>query len=90
MGKRAGRGRPREIEDGLSFGMKYPADMLARLDRLAGKIGISRSQLIRNLLEIALDDAEVLESLGVFTLASWIRAMKESMRERRDEVLQTA
>lgn len=88
MGKRAGRGRPTEITNGVDMGIRFSAAMIERLDRLADKIGISRAQMIRNLLEVALDDAELLDGVGAFTLAKWFEAMREGMRERRDHVLQ--
>jgi len=58
MGKRTGKGRPKEMEDAVGMGIILTKTLTDRLDKIADSIGISRSQLIRNLLEVAIEDAE--------------------------------
>jgi hypothetical protein len=60
-------------------------------EKLAGKLFITRSQLMANALDIALDDFHMLEALGVVRAVGGIRKAKKFMEEwqsRREEISQ--
>lgn len=48
-----------------------------RVDALAAKIGVSRSQMIRNLAMVGYEDAKILDAFGVYTL---IRKVEDAWR----------
>lgn len=56
------------------------AKTIAEIDRLAEKVGISRSRLIRNLLLMGLDDAKTLDAFGLFTLIRKLEGMMSKDR----------
>jgi predicted transcriptional regulator len=74
------------MEDRKNLTVHVSGETVDRLDRIADKIGISRTQLIRNLLECALDETEQLEAVGLITLTKWTRTLQERLREKRAEV----
>lgn len=47
--------------------------ILDEVDRLSEKIGISRSQLINNILTMGVGDVKILEKVGLIDLAAIIR-----------------
>jgi hypothetical protein len=67
--------------------MYLDVDTICEIDRLAEKVGISRSRLARNLLLMGLDDAKTLDAFGIFTL---IRKWESLKGSRGKEELQTA
>lgn len=82
MGKTVRRGRPREVVEAVSSGLLIPKDLCERLDRIASKIGISRSQLIRNLVEVGIEEVEAMDALGLIGMMNWMRAIQEKLHER--------
>lgn len=82
MGKTVRRGRPREVVEAVSSGLLIPKDLCERLDRVASKIGISRSQLIRNLVEVGIGEVEAMDALGLIGMMNWMRAIQEKLHER--------
>jgi predicted DNA-binding protein len=86
MGKRAGRGRPKEMENPKGMTVLVAGEVMDRLDRIADKIGISRTQLVRNIVESGLEEVEALDALGLFAVMKWTEAMKERLRERLSQV----
>jgi hypothetical protein len=62
-------------------------------ERLAGKMFMSRSQLMGNALELGLSDMHALEALGVVRALGGVRKAQEHLREwreRQDAILQRA
>lgn len=49
---------------------------LVKVDKIASKLGISRSALIRNLVKMGLDDAVVMNNVGVVDIMGAIRRHK--------------
>ena len=47
------------------YTVQLDPDFVAKLDVLADKVGVSRSQLMRNLMESAYEDTVMLESIGL-------------------------
>ncbi len=49
------------------YTVQLEPEFVAQIDKLADKLGLSRSQLMRNFLHTAYDDAIVLDKLGILT-----------------------
>lgn len=47
------------------YTVQLEPEFVAQLDKLAAKIGLTRSQLMRNLLHVAYDDVIVLDKIGL-------------------------
>jgi len=56
-------------------------DLLEKLDYLANKMGLSRNQLMNNLLTLGADDLLTLDKLGVIRFGVGIRSVMEKLRE---------
>jgi hypothetical protein len=54
-------------------------------EKLAGKMFMTRSQLMANALEIALDDIHMLEALGIVRVCGGIRKAQVFMEEWRNK-----
>lgn len=70
----------------MSTSQKRPGKMLGfyadetideRLTRMADKAKISKSQLVKNLVECALDQMEAMDRVGLLTLGVFFRDFKE-------------
>ncbi len=62
------------------------AGMNDELDRLAEKIGITKSKLINNLLEIELGEIGLLEKLGLVDFSLMLRHMKDYLVMWREKM----
>lgn len=60
-----------------AYTVQLDPEFVAKIDRLADKLGISRSQLMGNLLQTAYEEAETLDRLGVLTATRAIRDLAE-------------
>lgn len=60
---------------------------IEELDKFAGKMGLSRNQLMNNLLRIGLEDLTVLDRLGIVRVGVGIRTMFEKLRPADEEAL---
>jgi len=63
--------------------------VLDQLDKYADKMGLSRNQLINNLLTIGLDDLKTLDRMGLIRLGYGLRTMIEKLREPSGEMQPT-
>lgn len=72
-------------EDGVAVACWIDRGTADRFDRIAKKLNISKSRLGRNLLMSGLDDAEVLDSMGLLTLANMIEETKKRIRIMKEE-----
>ena len=52
-----------------------------RIDRLAAQRKMTRTQLMRNLILIGLDDAELLQKTGVLTFAEFNKDFMSTVKE---------
>lgn len=88
MGITAGRkgGRPREIEKPLNVGFLIAGETNERLEIVAKEIGISKAQLIRNLVETGLEEVECMRAAGLLAAVRWTRTLRGRLREKRAEV----
>jgi len=55
------------------------ADILERVDKLAKKVGVSRSQMVENLLSVALEDAELFEKFRILSIVAQVRKIAEDL-----------
>lgn len=56
-----------------------------KIERISRKLGMTDSHLMKNLLLCGLQDAELLEKMGVLTLAMLLRKAKENMEQTAEE-----
>ena len=61
-------------------------ETVAELDRIAKKIHMSRSRLARNLMEAGLEDARLLDLMGLLTLMHKMETLAEKWREKRGDL----
>jgi predicted DNA-binding protein len=57
--------------------IKLDSDWLNRLDRLADRAGISRRQLMKNMVNVGLDQLKVLKKIGFFKVGLLVRQVSE-------------
>lgn len=57
-------------------------DELAKVDRLADKAGLTRSQYIRNLIATGVEEVEVMEKFGIIRAVITIRDIAEWMGDK--------
>lgn len=56
-------------------------EFVAKLDAMAEKLGLSRSQLMRNLLQAAYDDAVMLDKIGILAAVQFGQKLISKIRE---------
>jgi len=56
-----------------------------RITSIAKKLGVSNSHLIKNLALCGLDDAELLDKLGILTIGLLIKKTKEKLQSLAEE-----
>lgn len=57
-----------------------------QVDALANKIGITRSQMLRNLAMAGYDDAKILDAFGLFTLIRKIENMRKEFHGSSEQL----
>ena len=65
-----------------NFTVQLEPELVAKIDKLAEKLGMSRGQLMRNCLISGFDDAVMLDRLGVLQAINYtsrLREFKESI-----------
>ena len=60
--------RPRKMEKGIPVTLWLDEPVVAEIDRLADQINLSRSRFIRNLVASGLQDAKLMDMMGLFKL----------------------
>ena len=77
-----GMGRPKKgCETRERYSVMIEPSAIAEIDRLAERVGLSRSQLMRNLVLYGLGDLLGVERFGFLRLAVEFRRMKERLSE---------
>jgi len=56
-------------------------DVIERIDRLAEKLGHTRSQMMRNMLLQGLEDAEMVDNTGIFTAVRFSKGIITKIKE---------
>lgn len=62
--------------------IRYTKEMSDKLDYYAEKMGLSKNQLMVNLLSCEIDELAVLDKLGVLRFGSGVRNLLEAYRSR--------
>jgi metal-responsive CopG/Arc/MetJ family transcriptional regulator len=60
-----------------TFSLTLDPEVMDRVDEAAQTFGISRSQMVNNLLEIALMDYDVIKKLKLTNIAKFLSALRE-------------
>lgn len=63
------------------YNVQLEDDVVERIDKLAAKLELNRSQLLRNFILGGLDDAEILDKTGVFTAVVFSRNLIRKFKE---------
>lgn len=70
---------------GKIIGIYADVDLDERLTRMAEKAKLSKSQLAKNFLEVALDQMESLDRIGLLGLTVFFRDFKENFSKAAQE-----
>jgi predicted DNA-binding protein len=75
-----------------NFAFRIDQETIDRLDVLAAKIGCTRSKMLRNCLDLGIEDVETFDKLGLLKAATsirdfsiWIKSGKHHRMLARDE-----
>jgi len=66
-----------KIGDEKTTTVKLDSDWLRRLDDLAKRAGLSRRQLMKNMMDVGIDKINVLKMLGFFKIGLLVRHINE-------------
>lgn len=58
------------------------AELLEKIDKMAGEFDVNRSQFIENLVSVGLSDAELLKKLGFVDVAKLVIKLKDKLDKR--------
>ena len=81
-GKKGTRDRKSKVMTVTTY---FDESFVEQLDALADKIGIPRSQMVRNLTMMAYEDAKILDAFGLFTLVRKIEDMRRDFYGPREQ-----
>lgn len=82
--------RPKGNKVGMAITVWMDEKDVARIDRLADSLGLSRSRMVSNLAKAGLEDAEVMDAFGVFSLVRRIESGLDKFSQKRAEALPPA
>jgi len=57
--------------------VRLSKEEMARIEKVANKLGTPKARLIRNLALVGLEDAELLDKIGAFDLIKLIEKLRE-------------
>jgi|WetSurMetagenome_2_1015567.scaffolds.fasta_scaffold691931_1 hypothetical protein len=66
-----------------AYTVQLDPDFIEKIDKLADKLGLSRSQFMGNLLQSAYEDVAILDKLGLLTASRTISDLKEKYLGRK-------
>ena len=69
----------------IKFEVRFSKSEMERIEKVAKKLEIPKSRLIRNLTLVGLEDAELLQKIGAFELIKVINKMKETLKKLQEE-----
>lgn len=58
---------------------------LGEIDRLAAKIELTRSELVRNIIDVGLDQVKMLDSTGALSAVGTFRRLMASLKENQTD-----
>jgi len=70
----------------VSTPLRVHQDTLDQLDKFANKMGLSRNQLMFNLITIGLEDLTMLNRLGILRVGVGIRNLIDMARDENSDV----
>ena len=82
--------RPKKSKVGMAITIWMDEKDVARVDRLAESLGLSRSRMIANLAKAGLEDAEVMDAFGLFSFVRRIESGLEKLSPKRCKALPPA
>lgn len=62
--------------------VRFDGDVLERVDRYAEMIGITRSQMVKNFVDVALSDADLLNRFGILPTVVKMMEVKGRLQEK--------
>ena len=78
-------GRPPLDSPKKQYTVMLEPQIVEEIDRIAKKVGISRSHLMKNMIEVGLDSAKVYESLGIISAVSYGRKIVDWFKKSKEE-----
>jgi hypothetical protein len=73
----------REVKEAKKqYTLMLRPSVVDEIDRLAGKADLTRSQLMSNFIELALDQAKIMEKTGIFSVAVLSRDLMTKFMEK--------
>lgn len=73
-------------ERGMTTSLWISQETLKDIDEVAEEVGLTRSKLIQNILEVALDEIEVMKSLGIVKLSLISLDLRKQWRKTLSEI----
>jgi len=68
----------------IKFEVRFSKEEMERIDKVAKKLNIPKSRVIRNLTLVGLEDAELLNRIGAFDLIKLIEKLREKALGAKD------
>lgn len=68
----------------IKFEVRFNKEEMERIEKIANKLKIPKSRLIRNLTLAGLEDAELLNKLGLFDIAKMIEKIRKKAFEIKE------
>ncbi len=76
----------------IKFEVRFSKEEMERIEKIAKKLNMPKSKVIRNLTLIGLEDAELLNKIGAFDLVKLIEKIREKAlgTKKIEEILSPA
>jgi hypothetical protein len=74
-------GRPKVEEAKQQYTLMLKPSVVKQIDRMADKYGLTRSHYMANLVQMGLDEAKILEKVGVFKFVQVTDAVMLKFKE---------
>lgn len=68
------------MSDKTTITFRVDPQNLKKVDRYAKKMGLSRNQLLNNLVDVGLDDLRVLDAVGILVVGKGIKDLVGKIR----------
>lgn len=73
-------------DKGITISIYVDSSFVGQVDALADKIGVTRSQMFRNLAVVGYEDAKILDAFGLFTLMRKIEDMRKDFHGSSEQL----
>lgn len=67
-------------EAGRNIAIKMNDEFIARLDKLANRIDVTRTKLMKNFIQVGIEELEEMKSIGFFQLGLMVRDVGEAIQ----------